>query len=88
VCVRNTNDNFFISFFTDITSNIEITEIETFLTEKENRNYEISLGFRAKRIIITPSRLFIFSYRKEIDRLLAQGIYKLIYRSAKEISNT
>jgi hypothetical protein len=61
--------------------------VETFLIKMENRNREILLGLRAKRIIITPSSLFIFSRKKEINKLLAQGVYELIYYNTKEISN-
>jgi hypothetical protein len=60
-------------------------QIEAFLTEKENRDQELSLELRAKGIITTPSRPFIFSYRKEIDGLLAQGIYEVIWQDAEEL---
>ena len=49
-----------------------------FVTEKEIKNRALSLELRAKGIITAPGGLFVISRRKEIDRLLARGIYDLI----------
>ena len=59
-----------------------------FLTEKENRDQEMSLELRAKGIITTPGGPYIFSRRKEMDGLLTQGVYELIHQDAEEIGDT
>ena len=46
------------------------------------------MDFHAKGIITTPGKPFTLSHRKEIDELLAQGIFELISNNSKEISNT
>jgi Reverse transcriptase (RNA-dependent DNA polymerase) len=84
----NPDEHILSSFFTDLTSDMEVTEIEAFLTEKENRDREMSLELRAKGIITTPGGPFIFSRRVEMDGLMAQGVYDLIRRDAKEIGDT
>ena len=61
--------------------------IESFLTEKEARNKQISIELRTKGIITIPGELFEVSRKKEINRLLAKGVFELISSNFKEIGN-
>jgi hypothetical protein len=58
------------------------------LTKKETKDRETSIKLRDKGIIITLGGLFALSYRKEINRLLIQGVFKLISNNSREISKT
>jgi len=61
-------------------------EIEQFLIEKETRNIKFSIELYTKGIILTLERLFKLSYYIEIDRLLARGVFKIIYKDNLSIS--
>jgi len=50
----------------------------TFLTEKEERDRELSIRLRANRVITTPGPPFHQSRRTEIEMLLARGVFNLI----------
>lgn len=62
-----------------------VEQLEVFITEKETRAKQISLELRAKGIINTPGGQFVLSRRKEMDGLLAQGVYEIISRHADEV---
>ena len=83
--VPNPNDYIFMTFFIDNSASPET--VKTFLTEKETRDKQISIELRAKGIIITPGKLFAISRRKEINGLLAKGIFELIPGNSREIGN-
>ena len=53
------NDHILTTFFTNSSANSETTE--SFLTEKEARDKQISIKLRAKGIITTPGKLFAIS---------------------------
>ena len=61
-------------------------EIEQFLIEKETRDIKFSIELYTKGIILTLERLFKLSYYIEIDRLLARGVFKIIYKDNLSIS--
>jgi reverse transcriptase-like protein len=61
--------------------------IEVFLAEKEARDRQTSIELRAKGVITTPGGPFIFSRRKEIDGLLARGVFELISGDSPEIGD-
>jgi len=63
-------------------------EIEQFLTEKETCDIEFSTELCAKGIILTLGRPFKLSCHTEIDRLLARGVFKIIYKDNLSISAT
>jgi hypothetical protein len=58
------------------------------LTKKETKDRETSIKLYNKGIIITLGSLFALSYRKEINRLLTQGVFKLISNNSYKISKT
>jgi hypothetical protein len=58
------------------------------LTKKETRDRETLIKLRDKGIITTLGGLFALSCRKEINRLLTQGVFKLISNNSREISKT
>jgi hypothetical protein len=66
---------------------IENQRIAVYLTEKENRDRELSLELRQKGIITTLGELFKASCRKEIKGLIARGVFKIINSDSKEIRN-
>ena len=61
-------------------------EMEQFLTEKETRDIKFSTELCAKGIILTLGRPFELSCHTEIDRLLARGVFKIIYKDNLSIS--
>jgi len=63
-------------------------KIEQFLTEKETHNIKFSTELCAKGIILTLGRPFKLSCYIEIDRLLARGVFKIIYKDNLSISTT
>ena len=63
-----------------INSNINSKIIKT-------RDKQILIKLYIKNIIITPGELFAISQKKEIDKLLIKGIFKLIFSNSKEINN-
>ena len=63
-----------------INSNINSKIIKT-------RDKQILIKLYIKSIIIIPGELFIISQKKEIDKLLIKGIFKLIFSNSKEINN-
>ena len=63
-------------------------EMEQFLTEKETHDIEFSTELCAKGIILTLGRLFKLSHYTEIDRLLARGVFKMIYKDNLSIGST
>ena len=72
-------------FFTN--NNISSKIIENFLTEKKTRDKQILIKLRAKNIIITFGKLFVISQKKEINKLLIKGVFKLISNNFKKINN-
>jgi hypothetical protein len=66
---------------------IENQRIAVYLTEKENRDRELSLELRQKGIIITLGELFKASRRKEIKGLITRGVFEIINSDSKEIRN-
>jgi Reverse transcriptase (RNA-dependent DNA polymerase) len=74
-----------MTFFTN--SNTSSETIESFLTEKEARDKQISIELRAKGIITTLGEPFALSRRKEIDGLLAKGVFELISSNSEEVGN-
>jgi hypothetical protein len=48
---------------------IDIIEINTFLIEKKQKNCQLSIELRTKGIINTLDGPFVFSRRKEMNRL-------------------
>jgi hypothetical protein len=58
------------------------------LTKKETRDRETSIKLRDKGIITTLGGPFALSRRKEIDGLLARGVFELISNNSREISKT
>jgi hypothetical protein len=57
------------------------------LTEKENKDRELSFKLRQKGIITTLGELFKASCKKEIKGLIAKGVFKIIDSDSKEIRN-
>ena len=51
----------------------------SFLTEKEQRDRQLTINLRAKGVITTPGQPFEVSCRKEIDSLLGKGIFRIVY---------
>jgi hypothetical protein len=47
----------------------------TFLTEKEKTDFDLSLKLRREGVITTPRQPFELSDKKEIDALVAQGVF-------------
>jgi hypothetical protein len=80
---RPNPDSYFLSVFITSTSLDEI-----FLTEKEARDRQLSVELRTKGIITTPGDPFQYSRRKEIDGLVARGVFQLIPRDSPEIKGT
>lgn len=58
---------------------------DIWVTEKESRDRQLSLELRAKGIIRTPGGPFIFSRRKEIDGLMARGVFEIVQNNAPEL---
>ncbi|KAI0993994.1 hypothetical protein K3495_g14189 [Podosphaera aphanis] len=83
-----TNRNFITSFVDVIIEGRDFIEVEALLSEKETRDREISLDLRKKGIIKTTENPFVSSRRKEMEGLLAQGVYELIQRDADELHNS
>ncbi len=46
-----------------------------YITTKEKADYDLSLKLRKDGIITTPRKLFKLLYRKEIDALVARGVF-------------
>ena len=78
-------DDHISGFSTDVTANMDMVKV--FLTEKEARDRQTSIELRAKGVITTPGGLFAFSRRKEIDGLLARGVFELISGDSREIGD-
>jgi hypothetical protein len=74
--------------FFGVSEEINIIEINIFLTKKEQRDYQLFIELRTKGIINTPNKPFVFSRHKEINRLEIQGVYKIINQSTEELKNT
>ena len=66
---------------------MENQRIAVYLTEKENRDRELSLELRQKGIITTLGEPFEASRRKEIKGLIARGVFEIIDSDSKEIRN-
>jgi hypothetical protein len=66
---------------------IENQRIAVYLTEKENRDRELSLELRQKGIITTLGEPFEASRRKEIEGLIARGVFEIIDSDSEEIRN-
>ena len=83
--VPDPNVHIISGFFTDVTPNMDIVDV--FFTEKEARDRQTSIELRAKGIITSPGGPFSFSRRKEIDGLLARGVFELISGHSREIGD-
>lgn len=79
----NPNDYIWTVFFAKSSQNLET--VITFLTEKETRDRRLSAELRAKGIITTPGEPFEASRKKEIEGLLAQGVFKVISGDSPEL---
>jgi hypothetical protein len=66
---------------------MENQRIAVYLTEKENRDRELSLELRQKGIITTLGEPFEASRRKEIEGLIARGVFEIIDSDSEEIRN-
>jgi hypothetical protein len=66
---------------------MENQRIAVYLTEKENRDRELSLELRQKGIITTLGEPFKASRRKEIKGLIARGVFEIIDSDSEEIRN-
>jgi hypothetical protein len=56
-------------------TNTSATENTAYITAKEQADYELSLKLRRQGIITTSSKPFELSDRKEIDALVARGVF-------------
>lgn len=75
------------SIFYNSDNDIPNTVIDTFISEKEKRDRELSLKLRAQAIITTPGKPFELSRKNEMDSLLVQGVFELISQDAEEIGD-
>jgi hypothetical protein len=50
-------------------------ELSTFLTSKEESDFELSLKLHKESRITTPSKLFEVSQKQEIKDLIIKGIF-------------
>src|SRR3984885_14895270 len=66
---------------------MENQRIAVYLTKKENRDRELSLELRQKGIITTLGEPFEASRRKEIEGLIARGVFEIIDSDSEEIRN-
>jgi len=59
--------------------------VTIWIIEKETRDKQLSIELRVKGVITTLGGLFLFSRQKEIDRLLARRVFKMIQRDTEEL---
>jgi hypothetical protein len=66
---------------------VEKQRIAVYLTEKENRDRELSLNLYKKGIITTLREPFKASREREIKGLIARGVFKIVNSEKNKIGN-